>query len=202
MTAKLQIVQDVLRLGYDVLLTDVDIVFHKNVIPEVLEKCKDMCFMHDGPSKPTLRANTGFWFLRSGAGTAEFLRNTIVGKLAHVRMSEQAVVNALMKQGGIAPWLLDKASRESLKSVGGDASETGAEEVDGVGSKGGGKLPMEGSKWVKMKVKILQEKVYVNGHAMIYGTSLPPEMGIAHINWTRTKGQKKKYFRQWKMWKC
>lgn len=53
MTAKLQIVQDVLRLGYDVLLTDVDIVFHKNVIPEVLEKCKhkDMCFMHDGQGR-------------------------------------------------------------------------------------------------------------------------------------------------------
>jgi len=33
MTAKLQIVQDVLRLGFDVLLTDVDIVFHNNVIP-------------------------------------------------------------------------------------------------------------------------------------------------------------------------
>jgi hypothetical protein len=51
MTAKLQIVQDVLLLGYDVLLTDVDIVFHKNVIPEVLEKCKDMCFMHDGQGR-------------------------------------------------------------------------------------------------------------------------------------------------------
>ena len=144
----------------------------------------------------TVRA--GFWFLRSGAATAEFVANTITAKLQHVRMSEQAVVNALMKQGDVAPWL----------STGGGVGGGGADGGDGDGggggdrSKGGGKMPTEGSEWRKMKVKILQKEVYVNGHALIHGTSLPPEMGIAHINWTRTKGQKKKYFRQWKMWKC
>ena len=46
---------------------------------DVLEKCKvkDMCFMHDGPSKPQLRANTGFWFMRSSKATLEFVANTV-----------------------------------------------------------------------------------------------------------------------------
>jgi hypothetical protein len=195
-----------------------------------------MCFMHDGPSKPGLRANLGLWFLRSGAATLEFMANTIAAKVQHVRMSDQAVVNALMKQGGIAPWLNPKdspsgskdspsGSKDSPSGSGGfsldsgrtlsttqlsDAGSRGEERgkiVEGNKggsdrSKGGGKMPMEGEAWLKMKVKILPEKVYVNGHVLMHGTSLPPEMGMAHINWTRTKGQKKKYLKQWNMWKC
>jgi hypothetical protein len=107
------------------------------------------------------------------------------------------------------PWLnpKDSSGGGSGGGGGGEGSATdggggGGEDGGGDRSKGGGKMPMEGSEWRKMRVKILQEKVYVNGHALIHGTSLPAAMGIAHINWTRTKGQKKKYFRQWKMWKC
>jgi len=31
---------------------------------------------------------------------------------------------------------------------------------------------MVGSEWMKLKVKILQEKVYVNGHTLIHGRAL------------------------------
>lgn len=164
MLAKLAILGDVLRLGYDVLLTDVDIVWFENLLPRLHAECRvdgvDMCLMHDGPSKPSLQANTGFWWLRASEENRAFLAAAVELKQSSPGHSEQAVVNKLLIN------------------------------------------PREGAPWAGVRAKILPSSEYVNGHMMQHDEALPKTMVMAHINWTRTRGQKKRAFKKWAMWYC
>jgi hypothetical protein len=71
MFMKNAIVQDVLTLGYDLIFTDVDVVFLQNPIPRLSNEVKlgslDYLFMYDGPNKRDrpLHNNTGFFYVQN-----------------------------------------------------------------------------------------------------------------------------------------
>uniref|UniRef100_A0A061RCR6 Glycosyl transferase family gt77 hemi-cellulose cell wall biosynthesis n=1 Tax=Tetraselmis sp. GSL018 TaxID=582737 RepID=A0A061RCR6_9CHLO len=68
----------VVERGYDILFTDADVVFHRNVVPELQYKSRfvSALFLWDGPTsgrESPAKANAGFYYLRAGPSALSFL---------------------------------------------------------------------------------------------------------------------------------
>ncbi len=115
MFQKTAIVHDVLSLGYDVLLQDVDMIWRKDPLPYLLDAAAldlDARFMFDGrnPLHAPLHANTGFFLLRNRPATRRFWERALSSYAEMARRgSQQSVINALLAEDELRVDILPEA---------------------------------------------------------------------------------------------
>jgi Nucleotide-diphospho-sugar transferase len=103
--AKVQAVQMVNLLGFDVLFQDVDLVWYKNPLPFFLNtsgrfSSHDVVFQEDGARSKrfmTYFANTGFFFIKANARTRAFLNRWVLSAEAMLQYGcDQAALHTVL----------------------------------------------------------------------------------------------------------
>ncbi|KAL0209634.1 hypothetical protein RCL1_008472 [Eukaryota sp. TZLM3-RCL] len=102
-SSKIFFVYEILRRGYNVFLSDVDIViFDKKVFEHVKDNHPaDLVIQSDSPPpyNSRLKLNTGFFYIRSNARTLKFLEKVMMYRLQHPEKHEQEALNNVLAKG-------------------------------------------------------------------------------------------------------
>lgn len=97
--AKLKVAEQVLRAGYHIFFSDVDVVALENFLPSLVadsQKSPQWLVDWDGKPKSTKEANTGFYFMRAEKESVDLLTKATLHQKKMPAKDDQQLINAVM----------------------------------------------------------------------------------------------------------
>ncbi|XAR51997.1 hypothetical protein NMG60_11006819, partial [Bertholletia excelsa] len=100
---KIELLAEIIKLGYSVVFTDADVTWLRNPLPHILSSVEiaTACELHaeDGQGQEGKRADGGFFFMKSNDRSVEFLNYWRVVRVVYPNFSPQSAFEMIRAEG-------------------------------------------------------------------------------------------------------